>query len=55
VRTLEHQMGQVAKGSEIGVKIALGTDSGSIGVDHGRAPFPMRSGFFWRRDSLLRR
>jgi len=37
VRTLEHQMGQVAKGSEIGVKIALGTDSGSIGVDHGRA------------------
>lgn len=37
MKTLEHQMGQVARGSEIGVNIALGTDSGSIGVDHGRA------------------
>jgi imidazolonepropionase-like amidohydrolase len=32
---LEHQLDQVAVASEKGVPIALGTDSGSIGVNHG--------------------
>jgi imidazolonepropionase-like amidohydrolase len=34
-RTLEHQMEQVAAAGPLGVRIALGTDAGSYGVDHG--------------------
>ncbi len=37
LRTLEHQLEQVSSGADMGVAIAMGTDSGSIGVDHGRA------------------
>ena len=34
-QTLAHQLDQIREAKEIGVKIALGTDSGSIGVNHG--------------------
>ncbi|MBW1777851.1 MAG: amidohydrolase family protein [Deltaproteobacteria bacterium] len=34
-RTLDHQLEQIREARELGVKIALGTDSGSMGVDHG--------------------
>ena len=34
-QTLSHQLDQIRKAKEIGVEIALGTDSGSIGVNHG--------------------
>lgn len=34
---LDHQLGQISKARELGVTIALGTDSGSIGVHHGFA------------------
>ncbi len=34
-RTLAHQLDQIRRAKELGVRIALGTDSGSIGVDHG--------------------
>lgn len=37
LRTLEHQMAQVLKAYEIGVPIVLGTDAGSLGVNHGIA------------------
>lgn len=36
-RTMEHQLEQVAFARTIGVKIALGTDAGSVGVLHGEA------------------
>ena len=36
-RILERQMEQVFKANEIGVRIVLGTDAGSLGVDHGVA------------------
>lgn len=36
-RTLEHQLEQIAAGHRSGVRIALGTDAGSMGVDHGTA------------------
>jgi imidazolonepropionase-like amidohydrolase len=36
-RTLEHQLEQIRQGRETGVTIALGTDAGSMGVDHGVA------------------
>jgi imidazolonepropionase-like amidohydrolase len=36
-RTLEHQLGQMARAGELGVPIAVGTDAGSPGVEHGRA------------------
>jgi imidazolonepropionase-like amidohydrolase len=36
-RTLEHQMEQVAAAGRLGVRIVLGTDAGSLGVDHGSA------------------
>lgn len=36
-RTLDHQLEQIAVGHKLGVTIALGTDAGSMGVDHGRA------------------
>ncbi len=34
-RNLEHQMEQMAAGRALGVSMAVGTDSGSIGVHHG--------------------
>jgi imidazolonepropionase-like amidohydrolase len=34
-RTLAHQMEQVAAAGRLGVRIVLGTDAGSLGVDHG--------------------
>lgn len=37
LRTLEHQMEQVLKADELGVRIVLGTDAGSLGVNHGVA------------------
>jgi imidazolonepropionase-like amidohydrolase len=36
-RTLDHQLEQIRQGLELGVPIVLGTDAGSIGVDHGGA------------------
>ncbi|MHB8809791.1 MAG: amidohydrolase family protein [Desulfobulbaceae bacterium] len=36
-RTLQHQLEQVGLARELGVSIALGTDAGSIGVNHGEA------------------
>ncbi len=36
-RTLEQQLGQLATAKEYGVKVAVGTDSGSWGVCHGAA------------------
>lgn len=36
-RTLLHQLEQIATARELGVRIALGTDAGSIGVLHGEA------------------
>jgi imidazolonepropionase-like amidohydrolase len=35
MRNLEHQLEQISKAKEIGVPIAVGTDSGSPGVYHG--------------------
>ena len=37
LRNLEHQMAQMALARRLGVPIALGTDSGSVGVHHGSA------------------
>jgi len=37
LRNLEHQMTQMALARRLGVPIALGTDSGSVGVHHGSA------------------
>ena len=34
---LDHQLEQISKARELGVTVALGTDAGSIGVDHGSA------------------
>ncbi len=36
-RTLEHQFEQITIAKKLGVKIAVGTDAGSIGVYHGKA------------------
>jgi imidazolonepropionase-like amidohydrolase len=36
-KNLEHQIGQMALARELGVTIALGTDSGSLGVLHGES------------------
>src|SRR4030042_377525 len=36
-RTLDHQMEQIQYAGRIGLPIAVGTDSGSIGVHHGRS------------------
>jgi len=36
-RTLEHQLKQIASAHQSGVRIALGTDAGSMGADHGSA------------------
>ncbi len=36
-KTLEHQLGQLRLARELGVKVALGTDAGSLGVLHGES------------------
>jgi imidazolonepropionase-like amidohydrolase len=36
-RTVDHQLAQIQKAIELGVVMALGTDAGSQGVDHGAA------------------
>jgi len=36
-RTLDHQFDQLRMAREYGVRVILGTDSGSVGVHHGRA------------------
>jgi imidazolonepropionase-like amidohydrolase len=36
-RTLDHQLAQIDQGRALGVTIALGTDAGSLGVEHGIA------------------
>jgi len=36
-RNFEHQLAQIAEAGILGVKIALGTDAGSLGVHHGAA------------------
>ena len=36
-RTVDHQLSQIRKALELGVVIALGTDAGGQGVDHGAA------------------
>jgi imidazolonepropionase-like amidohydrolase len=36
-RTFDHQLAQIARARELGVQIAVGTDAGSLGVEHGRA------------------
>ncbi|MCP4744560.1 MAG: amidohydrolase family protein [Desulfobacteraceae bacterium] len=36
-KNLDHQLDQVAFALKCGVRIALGTDAGSIGVDHGKS------------------
>ena len=34
-RILEHQLGQLSRARELGVKVAVGSDAGSLGVLHG--------------------
>jgi imidazolonepropionase-like amidohydrolase len=36
-RTLEHQLEQISLARQLGVPVAVGTDSGSLGVHHGHA------------------
>lgn len=36
-RNFEHQLAQISRARELGVRIAVGTDAGSLGVHHGRA------------------
>ena len=36
-RTLDHQIEQLARARELGVTVAVGTDAGTPGVDHGSA------------------
>jgi imidazolonepropionase-like amidohydrolase len=36
-RTLDHQLAQMERARRLGVAVALGTDAGAPGVDHGRA------------------
>ena len=36
-QNLEHQLEQIRQAKELGVRIVLGTDAGSIGVHHGRS------------------
>lgn len=36
-KNLDHQLEQLAKARELGVKVALGTDAGSLGVLHGES------------------
>lgn len=35
-RNFEHQAAQIRRARELGVRIAVGSDAGSLGVDHGR-------------------
>jgi imidazolonepropionase-like amidohydrolase len=37
LRNLEHQLAQLQTARTLGVRVALGTDAGSLGVHHGRA------------------
>lgn len=36
-KNLEHQLGQIARARELGVPVVVGTDSGGLGIRHGRA------------------
>ena len=36
-RNFEHQLAQISRARALGVRIAVGTDAGSLGVHHGRA------------------
>lgn len=36
-RNFEHQLSQISRARALGVRIAVGTDAGSLGVHHGRA------------------
>ena len=36
-RNLDHQLEQLSHSRKLGVKVALGTDAGTVGVDHGAA------------------
>jgi imidazolonepropionase-like amidohydrolase len=36
-RNRDHQLAQLRLASQLGVRVAVGTDAGSLGVDHGRA------------------
>jgi imidazolonepropionase-like amidohydrolase len=36
-RNLDHQLDQIRRAAELGVRIALGTDAGTLGVHHGEA------------------
>jgi imidazolonepropionase-like amidohydrolase len=36
-RNLDHQLGQIGLASRVGVPVAVGTDSGSLGVHHGKS------------------
>lgn len=38
-RTLDHQLAQISRAREFGLTVALGTDSGSPGVEHGTAVY----------------
>ena len=44
-RNLEHQLEQLRVAEECGVRIALGTDAGSVGVNHGKAVAEEMKGF----------
>jgi imidazolonepropionase-like amidohydrolase len=45
LRTRDHQLDQIHRGRRLGVPIVLGTDAGSVGVDHAAA-VPMEMGLF---------
>jgi len=36
-KTLDHQLGQIRQAKDFGVRMAVGTDAGSLGVHHGEA------------------
>jgi imidazolonepropionase-like amidohydrolase len=39
LRTRDHQLNQIRQAHQLGVAIVLGTDAGSVGVDHAKAVF----------------
>lgn len=45
LRTRDHQLDQIRRGRRLGVPIVLGTDAGSVGVDHAAA-VPVEMEFF---------
>lgn len=45
LRTRDHQLDQIRRGRRLGVPIVLGTDAGSVGVDHAAA-VPVEMGLF---------